>query len=77
MSITVRYFASLKDTIGKSEDIIPGIGDLSVNDVWTFANQNHKLPEDILAAVNMDYAKLDTKVSDGDEVAFFPKVTGG
>jgi molybdopterin converting factor small subunit len=30
-----------------------------------------------LAAVNMDYAELNDKVSDGDEVAFFPPVTGG
>ncbi len=77
MSIKVRYFASLKEAIGKSEDDIPGSEGLSVSDVWTLANQNHELPENILAAVNMDYAKLDDTVNDGDEVAFFPPITGG
>ncbi|TAN53210.1 MAG: MoaD/ThiS family protein, partial [Methylococcaceae bacterium] len=28
-------------------------------------------------AVNHEYAKPDTPVRDGDEVAFFPPVTGG
>ncbi|MDD1617761.1 MAG: hypothetical protein CG439_2829, partial [Methylococcaceae bacterium NSP1-2] len=31
----------------------------------------------VLAAVNMDYVSLDYNVQDGDEVAFFPPVTGG
>jgi len=77
MSIKVRYFASLKETIGKSEDEISGERYLSVSAVWALANQADELPENILAAVNMDYAELDTKVKDGDEVAFFPPVTGG
>lgn len=77
MSIKVRYFASLKETIGTSEDEVSGAGDLSVSDIWVLANPGKELPENILAAVNMDYAELDTKVKDGDEVAFFPPVTGG
>lgn len=31
----------------------------------------------IRAAVNQEYAKPDTPVAAGDEVAFFPPVTGG
>jgi molybdopterin converting factor small subunit len=30
-----------------------------------------------MTAVNLDYARPDTALSDGDEVAFFPPVTGG
>ena len=33
--------------------------------------------ESILAAVNHDYVERDHALSDGDEVAFFPPVTGG
>jgi molybdopterin synthase sulfur carrier subunit len=31
----------------------------------------------MLVAVNMEYARPDQPVRDGDEVAFFPPVTGG
>jgi molybdopterin converting factor small subunit len=31
----------------------------------------------MLAAVNMEYVLLDVLVQEGDELAFFPPVTGG
>ena len=33
--------------------------------------------ETIRAAVNQDYVPFDNPISDGDEIAFFPPVTGG
>jgi molybdopterin synthase sulfur carrier subunit len=77
MSIKVRYFASLKESIGRSEDILECAGLATVADVWRRANPNKTLPDNGLAAVNMDYVELSNVVKDGDEVAFFPPVTGG
>ncbi len=77
MSITVRYFASLKESVGRSEDNLSITGLLTVNEVWNRANSGKPLPSNILAAVNMDYVDFDSLVKDGDEVAFFPPVTGG
>jgi molybdopterin synthase sulfur carrier subunit len=45
--------------------------------VWKAVSGGLPLPDRILCAVNMDYATLDATVRDGDEVAFFPPVTGG
>ncbi|MSP28108.1 MAG: MoaD/ThiS family protein [Methylococcales bacterium] len=77
MTIKVRYFASLKDSLGRSDDCVTDTGSLSVHDVWQRLNAAQALPTNVLVAVNMDYVTLDTIVKDGDEVAFFPPVTGG
>ncbi|MFZ9609951.1 MAG: MoaD/ThiS family protein [Methylococcales bacterium] len=77
MSIKVRYFASLKEKIGRSEDTLPYIKPMTIYEVWHHFNVGTTIPENTLAAVNMDYASLDSLIKDGDEVAFFPPVTGG
>ena len=77
MSIKVRYFASLKENIGRSEDQLELTKPSTVSDIWLKANNGMPLPDSIFAAVNMDYVEFDYIVKDGDEVAFFPTVTGG
>ena len=76
MSITVRFFASLRDRVGL-ESIEIDADDLdSVQDVWqTLVEQEPDAR--VLAAVNARHAALDAKIQDGDEIAFFPPVTGG
>ena len=76
MSITVRFFASLRDRVGL-ESIEIDADDLdSVQDVWkTLVEQEPDAR--VLAAVNARHAALDAKIRDGDEIAFFPPVTGG
>ena len=77
MSIKVRYFASLKEQVGRSEDELQASAPLLVSDIWQQLNPDLNLPESMLAALNMEYVPLDTLVRDGDELAFFPPVTGG
>jgi molybdopterin synthase sulfur carrier subunit len=77
MSIKVRYFASLKESVGRSEDELTFTGLLTVHEVWKRANPGKPLPDNSLAAVNMEYVEFDNIVKDGDEAAFFPPVTGG
>ncbi len=77
MSIKVRYFASLAERVGKSEDDLAFTQAVTVRDVWQLNTLGTPIPNNLLAAINMEYADLDSRVQDGDEVAFFPPVTGG
>jgi len=74
--ITIRYFASLREKNGKAEDKIDAAGIHTVEDAWKKANPQ-RLPNNVLVAVNQAYATMDAPVKSGDEVAFFPPVTGG
>ncbi len=77
MSIKVRYFASLKETVGRSDDEFQPAGPLSVRDAWQRLNPDLPMPDTLLAAIDMEYVSLDAEVVDGNELAFFPPVTGG
>lgn len=77
MSIKVRYFASLKELLGQSDTEIEIHSPCSAQQIWASLNPDLALPTGILVAINMDYAGLDSLVNDGDELAFFPPVTGG
>ena len=77
MVIHVKYFASLRDRLVRAEDRLEAVGELTVADVWAALWPETPLPPNTLAAVNMEYAEPTQSVRDGDEVAFFPPVTGG
>lgn len=77
MAITVRFFASLREELGNAETEISSQADLTVTKVWEQATNHYPLPANMLSAVNQEYADLTHHVQDGDEVAFFPPVTGG
>ncbi len=82
--IQLKYFASLRDALGCGDEQIEFVSNVSSveslrihlaarGDIWT----KQLLNSSVLAAVNQEVAVADTPVRDGDEVAFFPPVTGG
>jgi len=82
--VKVLYFASLREALGSGgEDLalpagIATIGALrdhlaARGDAWAALTQTKNLR----CAVNQRMVGFDAPVSDGDEVAFFPPVTGG
>ncbi len=75
MSIQVKFFASLRDKIGKSEVELSSAK--TTGEAWDQATENAPRPNNVLVAINLEYARFDDPVEDGDEVAFFPPVTGG
>jgi len=49
-----------------------------VGGLWQqLSGGNERLPERVLCAVNQQYVDHAEMLRDGDEVAFFPPVTGG
>lgn len=77
MQVKVRLFASLREALGFSEREIEFRDGLTLNEVWSMVSSGQDLDTDVLMAINMDYARPDAVVKDGDELAFFPPVTGG
>lgn len=77
MTIQVRFFASLRERLGCDGQSLPAEGLTTVAEVWARASAGATPPPSLLCAVNQQYAAFGARVTDGDEVAFFPPVTGG
>ena len=83
--VTLLYFARLKEALGTGgeEVVLPeGVRDLASLRTALIARGGawaHELAGErtIRAAVNQEMASSDTPEKDGDEIAFFPPVTGG
>lgn len=83
--IRVRYFARLREDVGMAEEqvALPS-SDATVADVLSVLRARGGRFAEALAekrvvrvAVNHDLVKVDAHLKTGDEVAFFPPVTGG
>ena len=83
MKVTVRYFASLREALGASEnlDIAAGTTLAALRDHLLARGGRHA---EVLArkravrcALNQVMSSESAVVEDGAEVAFFPPVTGG
>ena len=85
MKVKVLYFAGLREQLGQgSEEIeLPGdvstLGGLRVHLIGRGGSWRTALAEGRLVrmAVNQDMVPASTAIKAGDEIAFFPPVTGG
>ena len=77
MQIEVRYFASLRERVGCEKEFIDLPEGASVAHAWANGCAGFELPGNALCAINEEYAVLADIVAAGDQVAFFPPVTGG
>ena len=84
MSLKILYFASLREALnssGENLELPPGIASVAAlrahlaerGGAWSALTQSKSLR----TAVNQKLVDAQAAVADGDEVAFFPPVTGG
>jgi molybdopterin converting factor subunit 1 len=81
MRVNVRLFARLRDLAGSGDLSREIVEPATVRTVWNglVADFPALAPyaASMSCAVNADYARMETPVGDGDEVAFLPPVSGG
>lgn len=81
ITITVRYFAILKELLGQSELQLALPAGTTVGEVYPLVTDNNerlgRLRRSMMVMVNHDYVTDDVVLRDGDELAFIPPVSGG
>jgi sulfur-carrier protein len=85
MSVKLRYFAWVRERIGKPEETIhvppdiATVGELmtwlaSRGEEYAYAFENAKV---IRAAIDQRHVRADATIKGAGEIAFFPPMTGG
>ena len=77
MKIYIKYFASVRDVMGKHSEDLDVENNLTVDRLWVKLTLNLQINMKVMFAVNHEYVDKDFKLKQGDEIAFFPPVTGG
>ena len=81
MRVTILLFARLREIAGESVMVRNVPANSTARALWTGLVQD--FPEldaytgSVSTAINEEYAQMGSIVSDGDEVAFLPPVSGG
>ncbi|WP_395344484.1 MoaD/ThiS family protein [Ningiella sp. W23] len=80
--LKVKLFANLREQLNCASMNVEYSGESNVSDLIhgllnRDASWNRLTEQDVLVAVNQTLCSKDAKINDGDEVAFFPPVTGG
>ena len=85
MNLRVLYFARLREALGLAQEDITlpaGIGDIASLMTWLSARgapwqQEFGAGGRLRAAINQQLAGSESRFKNGDEIAFFPPVSGG
>ena len=76
MQVSIRLFAGLRERAGTGARTLELTDGATLGDVWPALGLGAE-PSGLLYAVNKRYAETETALTDGDEVALIPPVSGG
>lgn len=77
MSVTVRYFAHLKDKRGKEVEEFAFKKSISIAELFEKIFHERESTSYVRAVINQEYVEWNNMLTDGDEVVFIPPVAGG
>lgn len=81
MKVRVRLFAMLRERAGTGDALHELPEGSTVDDLWNTLRREYQglagAGLKLLYAVNSEYVSPDHRLSDGDEIAFIPPVSGG
>lgn len=80
VAVRVRFFARLRELAGIEVEVLHVRPDASLAEAYDASRTRHPaLPprESVRAALNQEFADWNATLSNGDEVAFIPPVSGG
>ena len=81
MNITVRYFAIMREQLGKASEDLSLPEGTTAGEVFGIATRDVPrltgLERAVMVMVNEEYVGPEHRLSDGDEVALIPPVSGG
>lgn len=85
MSVRLRYFAWVRERVGKPEEVVeapPGIQTVAELMAWLASRSEEyahafESPHVIRAAIDHRHVRADAAIEGAEEIAFFPPMTGG
>jgi molybdopterin synthase catalytic subunit len=81
MRIKLRFFASLRERLGRSEEVREVPEGATVQTVWSLLTHEHPelvtIERSVAFAVGQEYVDKTHPLQDNDELAFIPPVSGG
>ena len=77
MKIKVIYLARLSEDMGKKQEYVElAKNNSTIEEIFLVLGLD-KLDYKIYSAKNYSHVKFEEHITDGDEIAFFPTITGG
>ncbi|OEG00040.1 molybdopterin converting factor [Vulcanibacillus modesticaldus] len=81
MKVTIKFFAGIAESVGKREHTIQVNQESTVKDILAVLIDEFPQAKDLIdksmVSINHDFAKLDQKIIESDEIALIPPVSGG